>query len=269
METKIAKWPFFAGDLVLLALGGFLCYYPGRTGEMWQITLGVFCIISAAAFGIAPYILDYRSSTKLQEAGALASVVSQIRDLEAIAEQIQGATGQWQTAQEQAEKTAAAARQIAEQMAAEAKGFGELMEKMSDREKAALRLEVDKFRRAETEWLQVLVRMFDHVYALHVGTLRSSQPHLIEQVGNFQSACRDAARRIGLAPFTAAEAEPFDGQRHQLVDEKVRAEPGATVAETIAAGYTFQGRLLRPALVRLRNGNGERVTDQAVGQGGE
>ena len=118
METKIAKWPFFAGDLVLLAVGGFLCYYPGRTGEMWQITLGVFCIISAAAFGIAPYILDHRSSTKLQEAGGLASVVSQIQKLEAIAEQIQGATGQWQTAQEQAEKTAAAARQIAEQMAA-------------------------------------------------------------------------------------------------------------------------------------------------------
>ena len=27
---------------------------------------------------------------------------------------------------------------------------------------------------------------------------------------------------------------------------------GAVVAETVGAGYTFQGKLLRPALVRLR-----------------
>src|SRR5262249_51317204 len=108
-----------------------------------------------------------------------------------------------------------------------------------------------------------------HVYALHVGALRSSQPNLIEQVGNFQTACREAARRIGLTPFTAAEAEPFDGQRHQLVDEKAFVEPGATVAETLAAGYTFQGRLLRPALVRLKNGNGDAAANQLAGSGKE
>src|SRR5439155_23179818 len=125
--------------------------------------------------------------------------------------------------------TAGAARQIAERMGAEVRGFAEFMEKVNDREKATLRLEVEKFRRAETEWLQVLMRMLDHVYALHVGALRSSQPALIEQVGNFQNACREAARRIGLAPFIAAEAEPFDGQRHQLADDTMKPAPGATV----------------------------------------
>jgi len=257
METKITKWPFFVGDLMLIAFAGFLCIHPGRAAEAWEFSVAAFVVITAAAFGAAPYLLDYRASVKLAETGALTTVVSQIQSLEAIAGQIQGATGQWQTAQEQADKTAGAAQQIAERMSAEVKGFAEFMDKLNDREKSALRLELEKFRRAEAEWLQVLVRMFDHVYALYVGALRSSQPSLIEQVGNFQSACRDAARRVGLAPFTAAEAEPFDDQRHQLADDNARVEPGATVAETIAAGYTFQGRLLRPALVRLRNGNGE------------
>ena len=113
---------------------------------------------------------------------------------------------------------------------------------------------MEKLRRAENEWLQVLVRMLDHVYALHVGALRSSQPTLIDQVGNFQSACRDAARRVGLTPFIAGEAEPFDDQRHQVVDGKAKPASGSVIAETIAAGYTFQGKLLRPALVRLANG---------------
>ena len=178
--------------------------------------------------------------------------MSQLRNLEGIAAQISGATGRWQDAQDQADKTATAAREIAERMTAEVKAFTEFMQRANDSERATLRLEVEKLRRAEADWLQVLVRMLDHVFALHQGALRSGQPALIEQVGNFQNACRDAARRVGLTPFAANEAEPFDAQRHQLVEEGATPPPDAVVAETIAAGYTFQGRLVRPALVRLR-----------------
>ena len=129
------------------------------------------------------------------------------------------------------------------------------MERMSDREKSMLRVELEKLHRAENDWLQVLIRMLDHVYALHVGAVRSSQPTLIDQVGNFQNACRDVARRVGLAPFVAGNDELFDCQRHQLMEGELKPQEGAAIAETIAAGYTFQGKLVRPALVRLRNGS--------------
>jgi len=100
--------------------------------------------------------------------------------------------------------------------------------------------------------------MLDHVYALHQGALRSGQARIVEQVGNFQNACRDAIRRVGLTPIIADRAEPYDGARHQLADGEGKAEPGKSrVAETIATGYTFQGRLLRPALVRLEKNGGE------------
>jgi len=102
------------------------------------------------------------------------------------------------------------------------------------------------------------VRMLDHVYALHQGASRSGQPKLAEQVGSFQNACRDAARRVGLTPFAANEGEPFDAQRHQLVEEGAKPPADAVVGATVATGYTFQGRLLRPALVRLR-GDGATV----------
>ena len=61
-------------------------------------------------------------------------------------------------------------------MAAEAKAFTEFMQKANDSEKAMLRLETDKLKRAESEWVHVLVRMLDHVYALHIGAMRSGQP---------------------------------------------------------------------------------------------
>jgi molecular chaperone GrpE (heat shock protein) len=144
--------------------------------------------------------------------------------------------------------------------------FTEFLQRANDSERANLRLEVDKLKRGEGEWLQVLVRMLDHVYALHQGASRSGQPKVAEQVGNFQMACRDSARRVGLTPFTANEGEPFDAQRHQLVEEGATAAVDAIVAETIATGYTFQGRLVRPALVRLRDGEAAvaAVTTEAV-----
>ena len=217
-----------------------------------------------ALLGIAPFLLEYRARMKLAEAGALTTVVSQLQNLESIAGQISGATGKWQDAQEQADKTVAAAREIAERMAVEVQGFTEFLQRANDSEKATLRLEVEKLRRAEDDWLQVLVRMLDHVYALNQGALRSGQPKLIEQLGHFQNACRDAARRVGLTPFTADEAEPFDAQRHQLVEDGAKPPADATVAETIATGYTFQGKMIRPALVRLHDSGSTPPADAAT-----
>jgi molecular chaperone GrpE (heat shock protein) len=136
-------------------------------------------------------------------------------------------------------------------MAAEVREFTEFMQKANDGEKATLRLEVEKLRRAEGDWLQVLVHLLDHVHALHTGATRSGQPRLIEQLTNFQNACRDTARRVGLVPFAAAAGEAFDAKRHQLVNGEEMPANGAVIGETLATGFTFQGRLVRPALVRV------------------
>jgi hypothetical protein len=54
-----------------------------------------------------------------------------------------------------------------------------------------LRLEIEKLRRGEGEWLQVMVRVLDHVQALHLAGQRSGQRNLIEQLTHFQNSCRD------------------------------------------------------------------------------
>jgi molecular chaperone GrpE (heat shock protein) len=264
IAPKLAKWPFFVGDGLLLGTAYFICYQSKFSLGHWEMCFVVLCVVGGAVLGVAPFLLEYDALVKVAEAGALNTVVSQLRNLEGIAGQISGATGRWQEAQEQADRTAASAREIADRMTAEVKAFTEFMQRANDSERSTLRLEVDKLRRGESEWLQVLVRLLDHVFALHQGASRSGQPKLAEQVGNFQNACRDAARRIGLTPFTANEAEPFDAQRHQLVEENATPPADAVISETVATGYTFQGRLLRPALVRLReNAAGAAVTDAA------
>jgi molecular chaperone GrpE (heat shock protein) len=255
LAPKLTKWPFFAGNALLLGTAGFIAYRTKTPPGLVELLLGGACVIVGALLWIAPFVLEYLGVIRAAEAGALGSAVSQIQGLESVAAQIAGATSRWQTAQEEAEKTVAAAKSIAERMTAEAKSFTEFMQRTNDAERANLRLEVEKLRRVENEWLQTLVRMLDHVFALHVGALRSGQPRLIEQITNFQNACRDAARRVGLTPFTPEPAEPFDSTRHQLFEGNGSPPTGATIGEIIASGYTFQGRMLRPALVRL-NGNG-------------
>jgi molecular chaperone GrpE (heat shock protein) len=249
---KLSKWPFLLGDSLLVGMAYFISYQSRFVLGHWELCFVVLCVVGGALLGIAPFLLEYDARVKVAEASGLTTVVSQLKNLEGLAGQISGATGLWQNAQDAADKTAHAASDIAERMTTEVQSFTEFMQRANDSERATLRLEVEKLRRAEADWLQVLVRMLDHVFALHQGALRSGQPALIEQVGNFQNACRDAARRVGLTPFTANQAEPFDAKRHQLIEEGATPPLDAVVSDTVAAGYTFQGRLVRPALVRLR-----------------
>jgi molecular chaperone GrpE (heat shock protein) len=251
----VPKWPFLLGDVLLLVAAYFLVLHAPHPIGRWEIVTASACIALGAILGCLPFILDYRAIVKVIEASALGSIAEKIQNLEKLAAQINAATNEWTNAQTQAEKTSASAKEIADHMADEVRQLSEFMQKMNDSEKAALRLEIEKLRRGEAEWLQVLVRILDHVFVLHAAAARSGQPKLAEQISNFQNACRDAARRIGLVPFSAEPDEPFNAERHQAASTEEKPPANAVVAETVGAGFTFQGRLLRPVLVRLREGN--------------
>jgi molecular chaperone GrpE (heat shock protein) len=256
---KVPKWIFLIGDALLLALAYFIVWKSPHPIAKWEI---IACFASAAlgtVVGALPFILDYRAMGKLIEVNALGTVAEKIQNLEKLAAQISSATNQWAGVQESvqgnSDKTVAVTKEIADRMAEEIRLFSEFMKKMNDSEKATLRLEVEKLRRGELEWLQVLVHILDHVFALHTAAMRSGDVKFAAPITTFQNACRDTARRLGLTLFAAEPNEPFDAERHQVAGSKETPPAGAVVAETIGSGYTFQGRLLRPALVRLREPN--------------
>ena len=251
-DWKIPKWPFLLGNGLLLAFAYLIVWKSPHPISQWEIMACFATATLGAVLGVFPFVLDYRAMGKAIQANALGAVSEKIQDLEKLAAQISAATDQWDVIQGQAEKTAAGARQITEKMGTEVREFSEFMQKINDSEKAALRLEVEKLHRGEAEWLQMLVHVFDHIFALHAAAANSGQPKLAGQITQFQNACRGTVRRIGLTPFAAEPGEPFDAARHQAAESKEKPPAGAVVAETIGSGYTFQGRLLRPAIVRLR-----------------
>ncbi len=128
----------------------------------------------------------------------------------------------------------------------------QFMEKAHDQDRANLRLEIEKLRRSESDWLQVTIRMLDHIYALNMAAGRSGQQNVIQQLSQFQMACRDVARRVGLVPYIPLKDEPYNPQAHQVADTKETAETKPEIAETVATGFTYQGQLRRKAVVVLQ-----------------
>jgi molecular chaperone GrpE (heat shock protein) len=251
---KVPKWPFFLADALMLGLAYFVNWQGTLPLPLDQIITIVICVALGALLGILPYLLEYRAVIKygalikLIETSTLCSATEKIQDLEGLVAQITSANDNLQTAQAQADKTAGLARDITDRMSTEVRDFTAFMQKANDGEKATLRLEVEKLRRTENDWLGIVVFMLDHVFALNRAAAHSGQEKLIAQLGQFQNACRDAARRVGLVPVLAVPGEPFDPQRHQLVEGNPPATAGV-VAEMIALGFTFQGKLIRLAVV--------------------
>jgi molecular chaperone GrpE (heat shock protein) len=249
---KLTKWPFVAGDILLLLTATFLVWQRQSPLTSWECVLCTGIVALGALLCVAPFVLEYRALVKISEADTLAGTLKHLQNLEGIAHNVSAATTQWQGVQDMSTQTLKTAKEMADRMAAEAADFTEFLKKANDSEKATLRLEVEKLHRTQADWLQVAVRTLDHVFALHRAAVRSDRPEVAEQIGHFQDACRDIARRVGLVPFEAVPDETFDAARHKLLDDQGPPPAGARVSETVAAGYRFQGQALRPALVRLK-----------------
>ena len=264
-SPALPKWPFYLGDLLLLLAAGLIYWQgdhaPGQ-GHLrffpWEAWALVTCVALGATLGVWPHLLHYRASARVAEAQHLDHAVLQVQNIEGVARQISSATANWQAVQDDATKAVQAAREIAESMAAEAQSFEDFLQKANETEKNHLRLEVEKLRRAEAEWIQVLTRILDHTYAIHLAAVRSGQPGLVEQLSHFQRACRDAARRVGLVPFVAPPGEPYDPKTHQLTDANAPLPPEPVVADTVATGIRYQGQVARLPLVTLKGTRAQR-----------
>ncbi len=252
---RLGRWPtvipFIISGLILDVIG----YYIMKTSPhpISNLTGGlvVICVVSGCVLFVLPFLFDAKASLRMDEMDTLAISTRQIKDVQKVVDSISTATAQWMTVQEHSERSVDSARKISDEMTTEARRFSEFMAQANDREKGTLKLENEKLKRGEADWLQVLVMMLDHVFALHQAALRSGQENVVQQLTSFQAACLDAARRVGLSQFAAEEGEDFVTERHQWVQGDGEAPNGVKVVKTVAAGYMMQGQQIRRAVVEL------------------
>ena len=247
----LTKWPFLLGDLGLIGVAVAVIIRGPAPLSVWS---GLVCLTAVAAGAwlcALPFLREYQAAVQLSERDAMATTVSQINNLEEIKDQIGTATAQWHAIQEQSIQTVAAARELRDRMKTEMAEFCSFLQRAQDAEKNHLRLEVEKLRRGERDWLQAMVHILDHIFALHNAAAKSGQPALATQVGHFQMACRDAVRRLGLVGFAPAPGDPFDGQVHQTDETGGSVVAPSRIAEVLAVGFTCRGELVRKALVKV------------------
>lgn len=248
---RINKFPFLLTDLVFIGVALGIIYRS-------QMPLGgaqIFAVIACVALGawacVTPFLRDHDMDVRLAESDNLTDTVQQIRQLKDLGLAVQTATARWQIFQENSTETSASMQRMANQLTNDARNFAESLKQANDIEKTALRLEVDKRKRTESDWLKIMVTLLDHVYALYQAGVRSGQQNVIQQLGSFQAACRDVVRRVGLVAVEVQPGDNFNPAAHRLPDENQSVPEGAVIAGMLAPGITFQGQLVRPVLVAL------------------
>ena len=249
ITSRLPKWPFLLADLVLLAVASAVVVKSDWPLGPWQMAVCFLAVVAGAWFSITPFLREYDGSVKLAEAYQLSDSIARLKDIEKIRAHIENATGQWQGVQDHSQRAVSAAGALADRMAAETKEFCSMLERINQAEKTHLKFEIDKLRRAEADWLQTVVRMLDNVFALSQAAAQSRQPALISQIRQFQQVSREIARRMGLNAFAPEGPQPFDPKAHQLPEESATVPEQAMISGVIAPGFTFQGRLMRKAVV--------------------
>ncbi len=256
---SLGKWAFVLADVILVVVCGWVIkgVLPAKSlGDSLVMIVAISGWIFGAWICIKPWLEEFKAQNKHLENETLASAVEQIQRLEEVAGRIQSATSSWQTANDAATRSATAAREIEEKIKTHMKDFMEFNERVNSDEKRHMSLEVEKLRRVEADWLQVSARMLDHTFLLNLAGQRSGQENLITQLNTFQNALRDTARRMGLVPFLPVAGERFDTRAHQTETPEVEPAEGSIISEILATGFTFQGQLLRRALVRVAAAGG-------------
>lgn len=245
--------PFLVGDALLLIAAWALFAQGNRPLQFYEVAVVGGCVTLGAWLGVWPFVLTHRAAMRRMETTELTDTVARIHKLEDVARRVDMATNKWQTAQDAADRTARAAREVAEEIHTRQADFQSFLQQANDSERQNLRLEVQKLQQGEHTWVQVLVHVMDHTFALFTAAQRSGQQRVVDQIGRFQNACLDTVRRVGLTPLVVPPGIPYDAATQDLAGEAPANSEGTVlnVAATVAPGYSFQGKLLRKPTVAL------------------
>jgi len=251
--VAVPRWPFLFCDALFFGLAVWLGLQIKPPIEPWQAGCIFAAVALGACFAAAPFYWEYRAEAKAIEVAQLTSVAKEVNKMEDVAKQITECTGHWTQAQDASGQSIVAAKEIATQIAVDAKSFTASMAELNSSKLKSLELEVEKLKRAEQDWGNIVVAQLDLIYRLRESAILSGKEQFIETMTSFQAQCRDIARRVGLTAYDAEAGETFDPEKHQLADVDAKPDKNAKVATTKLPGFKLQGRLVRKAVVALRD----------------
>ncbi len=267
------KWPFLVGDVLLLGTAAGLAW-AAHAGRLPFGTGTAAVIAGAVAAGAwlltRPYRMEYEAAMRASEQVSLAGTLDQIRLVQQAGRDIQAAVAGFQGAGDAARLARTASEELADRLQSEREAFSAFLQKSNDQDRQAMRLELEKLHRGEQETLNVILHLLDHTFALHQAGVRSGQPGLVQQLGQFRAACLDAVRRLGIAAHEARPGDAFDPEMHETADGTA-SQPGARIQGTVACGYSIRGVGVRRIVVTVEpvGGGSESAGTAGPGEAGD
>lgn len=247
---QIRKWPFVIGDLLLIGVAVWIFYANDYAPTGWDLAMIVACLGLGVLFSVLPFMAEFREESRRFDANEFRSTLDQIRQLEGVGNRLDAVTAQWDAVQENCGQVVQAATELAAKSEADSERWQQMAQQADTRERDHLRLEVDKLRRGEREWLEVVVGILDHIFALHRAAVQSRQVKLIGQIEAFRNACLEISRRVGLSQYVVDPGEPYNPEIHKM-PEGGGCPENPVVAETLLPGFSFQGQAIRQPMVAL------------------
>lgn len=241
--------PYLVADVLFLGTALGVLIFGSRPMTIIELIVITFCVTAGAWVMIYPFKRRADIDLQLAQNRAINQSVAKLSNLESLVARIESASGNWSGIQEKAEQCLGSSKEMAEAMIKESESFKQFLETATNEELQHLRLLLDKMKKAEKDWANIIMAMLDHSTALKWAAKRSNNPNLIEQITNFQAQQVEIARQIGLVIFEPNTGDTFDEEIHQPASSDEVINNGDIIALPRSAGFKFRGVILRKALV--------------------
>lgn len=214
-----------------------------------QMGFVLLAVCFGAALAVLPFLRNQSAWLKTEELGVKSESARAFDNLNGALQRLDEAIGQSQAAEGASREIQKQLEQLSGQIICEGKAFAKTFEQSQQTELGHLRLEVEKRKKSESDWIHLLVFFLDHTFALHQAAIQAGREDVTSQLAQFQSTCREAARKVGLVVLDSEAGVPFDPNLHLEAHEGRRQNPGSQVIRIQAPGYRYQGQLIRPVIV--------------------
>ena len=205
---RLSSWPFLLIDGTILFTAAAILNTAERPLPLSTGALIALLVVIGGAVALFPFWRAYRNELKFAELEAVEETVRRIEGLSTVADRVERAESSWLEAKNSSETIAKNLNETTTALYEESKAIREFAHQQNDQQKANLRLEVQKLKQWETEWVQAGTIALDHTAALHAAILQLEDAQATRKLNKFQNSIHEIMRRVGLVGFAPRPGAP-------------------------------------------------------------
>lgn len=246
----IARWPFVAGDVILLALAVTALLAGGVPPDLGNIVAAIICAAFGAGLLLAPFLLEYEARLRVAEASARDAASGHFRRLSQTSEQLANVVSRSQATEEQAGQVLGSLEDLSERLATQSEELSQMLARIADGQNTVSKKDAERLAGETGARIDALAaavaklqKLFEGVVSKTVNDLAAIDRNIramedLSVVGSDHDAVPDvadfepeaAAKAVGFdTPHAPAKSPPKKRGSHASAAARKRAETGGAL----------------------------------------